>query len=248
MDVLIGGILPLSTIDFENRSASVIFFCGCNFRCPWCYNYKILDPINCAKKDTKEVFDYVMEGKELISGIVFTGGEPTIQPEPLKELCKLFKQQGLAVKIDTNGANAGIIAELLARNLVDHVALDIKAPLVREREYSKVIGVNAKKPINEICEIMRLKKAFNFRFECRTTIVPGVIYRERDIEEIAKEISGRADFYVLQQFTPEKGTLDPTYSKLKPPTRDELFKLGLAAKKYVKDIRIRTSEFGEEKL
>lgn len=247
MEVVIGGILPLSTIDYEGKSASVILFGGCNFRCHYCYNSGMLDDRMGARQDTKQIFDLVMQGNKLIDAVVFSGGEPTIQPDALSELVHMFKKAGLSVKIDTNGSNAGIIVELLARNLVDYVALDVKAPLEKEHEYSRVIQKDATQAIKSMREIMKLRHAFRFALECRTTIVPGLIFREHDIGEIAEEVGKYCDLYVLQQFTPDKGCLDSAYNKVKSPTRDELRKLALVAKKHVRDVRIRTSE-GEEAL
>jgi pyruvate formate lyase activating enzyme len=247
MEVIIGGVLPLSTIDYPGRSASVIFFGGCNFRCHYCYNFSILDERMGARQDTNQVFDLVMQGSKLVDAVVFSGGEPTLQPQALTELIYMFKKAGLAVKIDTNGSNAGIIAELAARNLIDYVAIDVKAPLEREHEYSRVIQRNASEAVKNIREILKLRRAFNFFLECRTTVVPGLIFREHDIEEIAEEVGKYCDLYALQQFTSEKGCLDKDYNKVKSPSRDELLKLGRLAKKHVKNVWIRTSE-GEEAL
>lgn len=251
MEVLIGDILPLSTIDFENHAAAVIFMGSCNFRCRFCYNGPLLDPILCKRADTAEVFRKVMEGRDLITGVVFTGGEPTLQPAALKELCLLFKKAGLAVKIDTNGSRSGVIADLLEHKAVDYVALDVKAPLENEHEYHVITGLppdKAKDAITNIERTLQLRKVFPFRLECRTTVVPGVIHREHDIETIARDIAHFADFYVLQQFTPEKGCFDPALETVRPPSRDELHGLALRAKRYVKDVRIRTAEMGEEEV
>ena len=247
MEVVIGGILPLSTVDYGGKSASVIFFGGCNFRCHYCNSSGMLDQRMGARQDTKQVFDLVMQGKKLIDAVVFSGGEPTMQPDALSELVHMFKKAGLAIKIDTNGSNAGVIVELLARNLIDYIALDVKAPLEREHEYSRVIQKDAAKTITNIREIMKLRHAFRFILECRTTIVPGLIFREHDIEEIAEEVGKYCDLYVLQQFTPEKGCEDKTYNKIKSPAHDEVLKLARVAKKHVKNVSIRTSE-GEEEV
>ena len=245
MEVIIGGMLPLSTIDYEGKSASVIFFGGCNFRCHYCCNFGMLDQRMGAKQDTKQLFGLVMQENKLIDAVVFSGGEPTLQPDALSELVHMFKKAGLSVKIDTNGSNPGVIAELLARNLIDYIALDVKAPLEREHEYSRVIQRDATQAIMGIREIMKLRHAFRFILECRTTIVPGLIFREHDIEEIAEEVGKYCDLYVLQQFTPDKGCLDNAYNKVKPPAHNELLKLARIAKKHVKNVSIRTSE-GEE--
>lgn len=247
MEVLIGGILPLSTIDYEGKSASVILFQGCNFRCRYCYDYRILDPRMGTSQDTKKIFGIVMEGQKLIEAVVFSGGEPTLQPEALTELVHLFKKEGLAIKVDTSGSNAGVIAELVARNLIDYISLDIKAPLEKEHEYSRIIQTDSGKFIKNIREIMKLRHAFPFILECRTTIVPSLIFRDHEILEIAQEIGKYCDRYVLQQFVPDKGCVDQELAKVKPPTRDEMLKLAKIAKKYIRDVRIKTSE-GEERV
>lgn len=248
MDIVIGDITPVSTTDFEGKSAVVVYFGLCNFKCPFCWTHKFLDTISCKKMDTKEVFDQVMESRDLISGVVFDGGEPVYQPDALLELCKAFKAEGLFVKINTNGSNSGIIAEILERNALDHLALDVKAPLEFEREYDKVIRVDAKKYIHEIERIYQLKHAFPFKLECRTTVVPHLIFRRHDIEQIAKEVSKVADFYVLQQFDPVKGTLDPEFAGFQKIPRERLLELARIAKRHVRDVRIRTDEMGEEKV
>jgi pyruvate formate lyase activating enzyme len=198
------------------------------------------------KMDTQELYSLVAEGGQPIDAVVFSGGEPTLQPDALYELADAFKKNGLSVKIDTNGSNSGAIVEMLARNIIDYIALDVKAPLDREREYSNLIQTNAEPVIKNIKEILKLRRVFPFVLECRTTIVPGLIFREHEIEEIAKQIAGHCDLYVLQQFTPDRGCLDKEYTKLKPPTRQELLKLAKIAKKHIPDVRVRTAE-GEEK-
>jgi pyruvate formate lyase activating enzyme len=247
MDVVMGGIMPLSTIDYEGKSATVIFFGGCNFRCRFCYSHAILDARMCTTMNAQNVYSLVMEGRKLIEAVVFDGGEPTAQPDALVELVKMFKAAGLLVKIDTNGSNVGVLAELLARNLVDYIALDVKAPLDNEREYSHITQRDAKQALHNLTELMRLKGAFNFFLECRTTIVPGLIFRQHDIEGIAKSIGQHADRYVLQQFTPVKGCVDKSYDNVQSPKREELVALAKTAKKHIADVRIRTSE-GEEKV
>lgn len=244
-----GGIILESTTDYPNLSAAVINMGKCNFACHYCFDYDIVDPLLCKKRDTAHVFEEVMDGRELIDAVVFTGAEPTQQRSALAELCFLFKNEGLKSKIDTNGSDAGILSELLIRKLVDYIALDVKAPLEHEKEYAHVIGLpSAKKEIHSIGEILLLHGAFDFTLECRTTIVPTLIYRPHEIEQIAKEIAGHCNLYVLQQFIPDRGCLDPAFSEIAAPNRDELAALASHAKKYIKDVRIRTAEFGEEKI
>jgi len=169
--------------------------------------------------------------------------------EALFELCQAFKKAGLKIKINTNGTGYGVISELAARNLVDYVALDVKAPMELADEYKRLISVtDVDKAIHDVHETMKLKGVFKFILECRTTVVPGFNDHAHFLEMIAQEVRPYADLYVLQQFIPDKGTLDPALQQTPSPTRDQLMKFAGRAKRYAKDIRIRTQEMGEEKI
>ena len=248
MQVLIGDILGESTTHYPGIAASVIFMGKCNFKCRFCYDFNFIDPMLCKKMDTQDVFNKVMEGRQLISGVVFDGGEPTVQAEAFAELCHLFKNEGLKVKVNTNGSNPGIIAELAARNLIDYVCVDVKAPLELADEYKRLVDVPLGNILHDVHETMKLKGAFKFILECRTTIVPGFNDHGHFIEMIAKEVRPYADLYVLQQFRPEKGTMDPELQNVAAPSRKQLLEFARRVKRIARDVRIRTLEMGEEKI
>lgn len=62
-----------------------------------------------------------------ISGIVFSGGEPTMQREALVRLARFSKKIGLAVGVQTNGMFPATLNQLIEECLVDKVALDFKS-------------------------------------------------------------------------------------------------------------------------
>jgi pyruvate formate lyase activating enzyme len=256
-EVLIGNIVPNNLKQFEDRSSTVIYMGGCNFRCHYCYALRYLDPLLCKTMETQEVFGEVAEGGELVQGIVFDGGEPTKQHNQLMELCYFFKQAGLPIKINTNGSNAGIISELAARGLVDWVTLDIKAPLQNEHLYSRFTGISGKdlqEGLTNINRILKLRGAFTFKLEVKTTIVPHVMDKEHEVEEIVKTAATDADLFSIHQFTNEHGCLDPAYAATPMPTRDMIYKIAAQVKplfkKYdrQKEVRIFTKESGMEKI
>jgi len=117
-----------------------------------------------------------------------TGGEPTLQPKPLRAMFQ-YIAKNLEVKnsLDTNGSNPRVIKRL-ARYL-DHVAIDIKAPLSQPNKYSMVIGLPLKAALEAI---MKVKNCILFScrevpfLELRTTVVPGML-DIRDVIEIAIE-------------------------------------------------------------
>jgi len=45
----IGGFVDMSTVDWYGNVSLVIFFAGCNFRCPYCQNSGLL-PVESGEK------------------------------------------------------------------------------------------------------------------------------------------------------------------------------------------------------
>ena len=74
---------------------TAIFFSGCDFHCPGCFNYELQDP-NYGKKYSseieKEIFNTI---NEHIAGISILGGEPLSKYnlETVTQLCCNFKKE-----------------------------------------------------------------------------------------------------------------------------------------------------------
>jgi pyruvate formate lyase activating enzyme len=124
----IKGFIDVSLSDWDGRVSSVIFLPGCNFRCPFCYNTKlVLQPEAMPTITILQVEDYLEGNRKWIDGVVVTGGEPTLHKD-LPDLCEKLKKMRLHVKVDTNGTSPEVIRKLVDKKLVDYVALDVKAP------------------------------------------------------------------------------------------------------------------------
>jgi len=242
-----GGIVHISTVDWYGKVAMVIFFRGCPFRCPYCQNYALLKEENFVDVETIEA--EIKKAKKFVSAIVFSGGEPLAQLEQIKHLANFAKGLGLLVGVETNGYYPEGLKELIDARLVDRVFLDVKAPLSPEK-YEKVAGISDG---NVVAQVRRsLEACKNFDMEVRTTIFKGLIFNEEDIKAIAEEVSSyarqRLSFaYVLQQGRPEQGWSEEL-KQHNPPTREELLALGKIAKQYLKNVKIRTKELGEESV
>lgn len=241
----LGGIVPLSTIDYIGHAAMVIFMGGCNFRCPYCYNSHMLNPIDCEQRDVKEIEATIKGARELISGVVFSGGEPTCQPEQLLRLAKFAKSIGLKVKLDTNGSAPGVVERMLEEGIVNHVAVDVKAPFELGK-YARAAGIpEVRKAIASLRRTMELCFG-RVTLEARTTFLTELL-TEEDIRRIAKSI--KCDIYALQQFQPKLTVVDPDLREVAPPSRELMLKLGRVAKEAgLADVRVRTVEGGEEKI
>ena len=75
----IAGLEKFSTVDFPGSLAAVVFAAGCNYRCFYCHNRHILsDPPLLSEA---EVLAFLKKRAGLLDGVVFSGGEPTLQED-----------------------------------------------------------------------------------------------------------------------------------------------------------------------
>lgn len=212
--VLIAGFIETSFIEWEGKITSVIFLSGCNFRCPWCQNSKLVlkEP---AEVPFEEIKKKISKFKNWIDGITITGGEPLINPS-LTEIILWAKENSFKVKIDTNGSKPDILEMFIKDGLVDYVAMDIKTSLDKDR-YKKACGVDVNlKDINRSIEILMNSK---IDYEFRTTAVPLIVTKE-DVRLILKRIPDDKK-YSIQKFVPHE-TLDPEYMNIKPYSDTEI--------------------------
>lgn len=224
MSFIIAGLQKTTFIDFPKKIACIVFTQGCNFRCGYCHNPELFE----NKEPTLSVsafFDFLNKRKGKLDGVVITGGEPTLQKD-LKEFVKQIKDLGFAVKLDTNGTNPEILKELIHENLLDYIAMDIKAPL---EKYKNIVNVDfdTKKIKNSIDFIM----SCGIDYEFRTTVLKSQLSLE-DFGEIGKLIKGAKKYY-LQEFIPSK-ILDNRLINEKSYTHDEFKKICFMLQKYVK--------------
>ncbi|MFX1293665.1 MAG: anaerobic ribonucleoside-triphosphate reductase activating protein [Promethearchaeota archaeon] len=251
MDELkIGEIKEASTIDYPGEMVSVIFFCYCPFRCPFCQNWSLVFGNECTNMSVEEIIKEVLKYRKYITGICITGGEPTVQIEGLIKLLKETHKQGLLNKIDTNGFYPIRIKDLLSFELIDYAAVDIKAPFISKR-YGKMIGnlQMGADAVKNVKETIKLLKEFSISFETRTTIIPTHNESEQEIELIAKQLRELSvSRYILQQFRATGGTLDESFSKLPATNYIILNKLANLAKRFIPDVRTRTIEAGEKRF
>jgi pyruvate formate lyase activating enzyme len=204
----VAAFVPLSLSDHDGHVAAVVFVPGCNFRCPFCHNPDLVLPERAAggpRVPVDEVLDELRDRRDFLDSVVVSGGEPTLQPG-LQEFLASVRAMGLRVKLDTNGSRPDVLRPLFEGNLVDYVAMDIKAPPARYAEFAGV-------PVDlaRIEESIRLIRSMAPDYEFRTTVAPGLV--AEDLRAVADWISG-AKRYILQPFSvpPEKGLLDPAWS------------------------------------
>jgi len=211
MKIKIGSIVETSLIDVLFSPSFVIWFSGCNFRCPWCHS----KPLVFGKGEFVEIPQIIRRIKENAYAIEYvqaTGGEPTLQSEGLFELFDEVKKLGLKTSLDTNSSNPQVIKRLVDKGLIDHFATDLKTDLKLEK-YQKLSGVKDERIIEKINESLNIARRIKF-VELRTTFVPSLIEINdiiRGIEKVKEIFDDKQFFYVLQQFVPSETLIDKTF-------------------------------------
>jgi len=205
----IGGFLPFSLIDYPGCISAVIFTQGCNFRCPYCHNPELVDPMRFHEcLDEGAILSFLEKRRGQLDGVTITGGEPTLQSD-LLTFIRIIKGMGYTVKLDTNGTNPEILQQLIAENLTDYIAMDVKGPL---NSYARIAGVPV--VLNDIRRSIAIITHASVAYEFRTTVVPSLL-GEEDLRQVTTLIKG-ARSYILQSFQPHK-TLDSRFLTQEAP-------------------------------
>lgn len=228
--VEIKGLEKFSPKDFPGYISSTVFLGGCNFRCPFCHNSDlVLRPEILPTFPLDYFLSFLDSRKGWLEGICISGGEPLLQDD-LETLLILIKDRNLLVKIDTNGSFPSRLENLIQKKLVDHIAMDVKAPLERYQEVTRA-AVNEE----DIVRSVDIIKNSGLGYVFRTTLVPGLVGPE-DIKKICQMLDG-ASIFQLQQFVP-LNTLDSHYLQKKPYRREEVQGLARIAEPYFSEVRI----------
>ncbi|MDY6788595.1 MAG: anaerobic ribonucleoside-triphosphate reductase activating protein [Candidatus Nanohaloarchaea archaeon] len=225
----IKGFQEVTLTDFPDKVACIVFTPGCSLRCPYCYNPEMVFGKGELIPE-RDVLNYLEKREDMLDGLVVTGGEPTIHSCLSGFIENVKSRFDLEVKLDSNGTDPEVLKNLVEKELVDYIAMDVKTEL---ESYSK-LGASGQKKRN-IGHSINLVKDME-RHEFRTTVVPGIT-TEKSIRKIGKRIQG-ADRYFLQQFRPEN-TLDPAFEQIEPFPKQKLERLRGIAEKFVGKCEIR---------
>lgn len=221
-----GGLQKTSLLDFPDRVSSILFTVGCNLRCPFCYNGRlILDPKPPFLSE-EDLLEILLSRKKYVDAVVITGGEPTMNRD-LPEFVRRLKENGFHVKLDTNG----FYPETLRRCLLhlDYVAMDVKTSI----EKYKLLGA---KNTENLLRSIRMLKEGKVDYEFRNTVVPGIV-NEEDIPKVGRIVEG-AKRFAFQQFRPGEA-LDEAFNDVKPYPEDIIVKFSKIMEKYVSEVILR---------
>ncbi len=213
-------------------------------------------------RDVEWVVEKIAAVRPLVSGVVFSGGEPTLQKEPLIALAEASREMGLSIGIQTNGYFPGTIRQMLEKSLLDRVALDYKSRWEgfskRWEGYGNVCREDYTKKVREsiaLCQEAHTAGTLD-AFEVVLTVFWG---NEKEILAIENELPRGT--IVLQQGVHKRFWKDWDLSRevkgkpylsaeevkgQRPPlSYEELSALAARMVRVGRTIRIRTRETGE---
>ncbi len=211
------SITPFTLQDFPGRSACILWFTGCNFRCGYCHNPDLASGKG-ERLDWPSIEKFLLSRSELLDGVVFSGGECCLHPLVV-ELAQRVQSLGYQVKVDTNGSRPQVVHALLEAEAVSRFAIDFKAPWGRYREVANWGDVELWR------ESVRAILSRGVPLEIRTTVHADQL-DEPTVQQMMEELVDfgyRGDYYLqrfregetLGGFAKPKRRFDP--SLLEPP-------------------------------
>mgnify|MGYP002626956825 FL=1 len=239
-----GVLVKTTLVDFPGRVACAFFFAGCNLRCPYCYNRGlVLGEPQDDYVTIPQLIQHLEKRKNVLSGLVLSGGEALLQPE-LPALIAHAKKTGYAVKLDTNGMLPHRLQELISapQTTPDYIALDVKTSPERYCElhfcpqsegtakHASAVAKNLLKSIEILSALPPERREF------RTVLVPPLV-SAHELEKIARCLPKNAAWF-LSSFRNEN-CVNPAYEKILPYSPAEEAELLCLAKGIVSAAALR---------
>ena len=178
------SIQSMGTLDGPGVRFAV-FLQGCNLRCKCCHNPDTWELDGGKEYTAEEIFRRVLRFREYFGkdgGITFSGGEPLLQADFVREAFELCHGAGINTCLDTSGSilNDSVKA-LLAET--DRVLLDIK--YTEDRLYRENVGCGIKR----VLDFLEYLNRRGIPTTLRQVIIPTV----NDTEENIKALKSIAD-------------------------------------------------------
>ena len=197
LGLAVGGLAPLTTVDFPGRLAAVVFCQGCPWRCPYCHNPHLQSCRIGGAVPWQDVLAFLRSRIGLLDGVVFSGGEPLVQAG-LEDAMAEVRGMGFQVALHTGGCDPARFRRAL--DGVEWVGFDVKAPFA---DYARVTGVPGSG--EAAAESLVWMLASGGSHEVRTTLDPSLL-SEADIRALAGDLSALGvQRFVLQECRDRSG-------------------------------------------
>jgi pyruvate formate lyase activating enzyme len=220
----VGGLQPFSLSDWPGRLCAVVFVQGCPWRCGYCHNPGLQSRERTSDAPAwPEVLDLLHRRQGLLDGVVFSGGEPTLDGA-LHDAIDETRALGFRIGLHTAGIYPRRLESLLPR--LDWIGLDLKTERTRYRALT-----GAARAGTAAAQALRLVATSGVPFEIRTTY-DGAQLADDALFAMAGQLrESGIDRWVLQRQRHASTTGDRAFRFAAPPPPgviDRLGGLGLA--------------------
>ncbi len=180
VELRVGGLARLSTCDWPGELVATVFCQGCPWACAYCHNPHLLPASGQDQIEWREVLSFLESRRGLLDGVVFSGGEPTLQAD-LSQAMGAVRALGFRIGLHSAGPYPERLGTVLS--LVDWIGFDVKAPF---DEYDRITGVRGSgaKARDSLCRIL----ASDVTCEVRTT-VHDLLLDEAALARLASDLS-----------------------------------------------------------
>lgn len=198
----VAGMTQMTTLDYPDHLACVVFLQGCPLRCGYCHNSHMMSPRRGDEGEWQAVREFLESRRGLLDAVVFSGGEPTLH-NALPAAMRETQAMGFKVGLHTAGPYPARLARLLP--WLDWVGLDVKG---HARDFDRICGRPG------ICQrnsqsLMTLLDS-SMSFECRTT-VHWRDFSLADVERLALTLADCGVRHYAIQTARTRQCLDPAY-------------------------------------
>ncbi|MBS3761954.1 MAG: AmmeMemoRadiSam system radical SAM enzyme [Planctomycetes bacterium] len=160
---------------------------GCNFRCPWCQNWRISHSNGIGDLNQIAYTDpsHVVEKAKLekCQSVCYTYTEPTIFMEYALDTARLAQKDGLKNVFVTNGYQTPEAVDTI-QGLIDAANIDLKS--FSDDFYKEECGARLEPVLETIKNMYRA----GIHVEVTTLVVPGLNDSDDELSSIASFLSG----------------------------------------------------------
>lgn len=188
----VGGLSRFSATDWPGKLVAVVFVQGCPWACGYCHNPHLQSRATPAALPWQQVLDWLQRRTGLLDAVVFSGGEPTLDPA-LPQAIAAVRALGFSVGLHTAGMYPRALRAVLPQ--LDWVGFDAKA---LPEYYAAVTQVrDSGAPVQESLQAL-LDSGVDY--EVRTTLQPG-LHDGAHVQALAQWLGARGvQHFALQQF------------------------------------------------
>jgi len=170
----------------------VVFCQGCPWRCGYCHNSDLIPARGDSEIPWEDVLAFLRRRQGLLDGVVFSGGEPTLQAA-LRTRC--------AKCVRSASRSACTPVACTRRNSMRSAAgrlggLDVKAPFA---DYARITGADGS-GAGALAGLQQILASGDRSTKSRTTVHPALL-SDAEVTAMAHDLAARGvKHYVIQAF------------------------------------------------